>query len=60
MDDGHNVVRELTLSGGAILARIENCEFDIMFIEDELQEFETESTKSVTVGNHNFCDTSAK
>ncbi len=56
MGDGEKVFSKFLLWGAQRL--IENHEFDAMGLKDPVKQFESESTQSVSVGNHHFRDVS--
>lgn len=57
MDDGHEVLHEFCLCR-TVFVLIENHEFCVVFVTDELDDFESKSAQSVLVGNQHAIDLS--
>ena len=59
MYDGENVVGEFLVCGLSSICFIDDHEFDMICLEDPFQKFKCEPAEPVSVGNHNFVDSSA-
>lgn len=58
MRSGHEVLQQLFLVG-SFLILVVNQEFSLVLVTDEVEEVESNSAQSVSVGYHNFSDVSA-